>query len=337
MKVFITGIAGFLGSHLADRMLELGHEVIGNDTLIGGYRDNVPKKAKLFVIDCCDNEKMAYAMQGCDIVVHCAATAHEGLSVFSPSFITRNIFEASVSTISAAIQNKVKRFVYCTSMARYGDQEAPFHEGMDPKPVDPYGIAKVAGEDVLKALCETHGMEWNIAVPHNIVGPRQRYDDPFRNVMSIMINRNLQNKPSIIYGDGLQTRCFSYVGDCINCLEKMALDPNITSEIINIGPDEGTITVAELAKLVAEECDMRKDVIWPPIHMPDRPREVKHASCTADKARKLLDYETKTDLRKAIQETVAYVKKKGPKPFDYTYPLEIVSDKTPRTWKDRLM
>jgi UDP-glucose 4-epimerase len=337
MKIFITGLAGFLGSHLADRMIELGHEVIGNDTLIGGYRDNVPKKAKLFIIDCCDNEKMTYAMEGCDIVIHTAATAHEGLSVFSPSFITRNIFEASVSTISAAIQNKVKRFVYCTSMARYGDQKAPFHEKMTPRPVDPYGIAKVAGEEVLKALCETHGMEWNIAVPHNIVGPRQRYDDPFRNVMSIMINRNLQSKPAIIYGDGKQTRCFSYVSDCINCLEKMALDPKIKSEIINIGPDEGTITVAELAALVNKECDMRKDTTWPPIHMPDRPREVKHASCSADKARKLLNYETKTDLRKAIQETVAYVKKKGPKPFDYTYPLEIVSDKTPKTWKDRLM
>ena len=337
MKIFITGLAGFLGSHLADRFIELGHTVIGNDTLIGGYRDNVPKKAKLFIIDCCDNEKMAYAMEGCDIVVHTAATAHEGLSVFSPSFITRNIFEASVSTISAAIQNKVKRFVYCTSMARYGDQQAPFHEKMTPRPVDPYGIAKVAGEEVLKALCETHGMEWNIAVPHNIVGPRQRFDDPFRNVMSIMINRNLQNKPAIIYGDGKQTRCFSYVGDCINCLEKMALDPNIVGEIINIGPDEGTITVAELAALVHNECDMRKDNTWPPIHMPDRPREVKHASCTADKARKLLNYETKTDLRKAIAETVAYVRQKGPKPFDYTYPLEIISDKTPRTWKDRIM
>ena len=333
MKIFITGLAGFLGSHLADRFIELGHTVVGNDTLIGGYRDNVPKKAELFVVDCCDNEMMAKIMEGCDIVVHTAATAHEGLSVFSPSFITRNIFEASVSTISSAIQNKVKRFVYCTSMARYGDQEAPFNETMSPRPVDPYGIAKVAGEEVLKALCETHGMEWNIAVPHNIVGPRQRYDDPFRNVMSIMINRNLQGKPAIIYGDGLQTRCFSYVGDCINCLEKMALDPNIVSEIINIGPDEGTITVAKLASLVAIECA----IDLAPIHMPDRPREVKHASCTADKARKLLDYETKTTLEKAIQETVAYVRSKGPKPFDYTYPLEIVSDKTPRTWKDRLM
>jgi UDP-glucose 4-epimerase len=337
MKIFITGLAGFLGSHLADRFIELGHTVIGNDTLIGGYRDNVPKKAELFVVDCCDNKMMAKIMEGCDIVVHTAATAHEGLSIFSPSFITRNIFEASVSTISAAIQNKVKRFVYCTSMARYGNQQTPFTEDMIPKPVDPYGIAKVAGEEVLKVLCETHGMEWNIAVPHNIIGPRQRYDDPFRNVMSIMINRNLSNKPSIIYGDGEQTRCFSYVGDCINCLEKMALDPNIVSEIINIGPDEGTITVAKLSELVAAATDMRKDNVWPPIHMPDRPKEVKHATCSADKARKLLNYKTKTTLEEAIKQTVNYVKNKGPKPFDYTYPLEIISDKTPRTWKDRLM
>ena len=333
MKIFITGLAGFLGSHLADRMLSLGHEVVGNDTLIGGYKDNVPKGAKLYKVDCCDNKKMAKIMAGSDIVIHTAATAHEGLSVFSPDFITRNIFQASVSTISAAIQNNVKRFVYCTSMARYGSQKTPFKETMTPQPVDPYGIAKVAGEEVLKALCDTHGMEWNIAVPHNIVGPRQRYDDPFRNVMSIMINRNLSGKPAIVYGDGEQTRCFSYVGDCINCLEKMALDPDIKYEVINIGPDEGTITVKRLSELVAKETGFEGEAI----HMPDRPREVKHAMCSANKARKLLDYKTKTTLEEAIKQTVEYVKQKKPKPFDYSYPLEIISDKTPKTWKDRLM
>jgi UDP-glucose 4-epimerase len=333
MKIFITGVAGFLGSHLADRFIQAGHTVAGNDTLISGYLDNVPDGVDFYTIDCCDNHLMVKAMEGSDVVVHAAATAHEGLSVFSPDFITRNIFQASVSTISAAIQCGVKRFVYCTSMARYGEQQTPFTEDMKPAPVDPYGIAKVAGEEVLKTLCETHGMEWNIAVPHNIVGPRQRYDDPFRNVMSIMINRNLQGKPAIVYGDGLQTRCFSYVFDCINCLEIMALDPNIKSEVINIGPDEGTITVKELSELVAQACDFKE----PAIHMPDRPREVKHAICSSDKARRLLNYRTLTVLEKGIQETVAYIKKKGPKPFDYSYPLEIISDKTPKTWKDRLM
>jgi len=333
MKIFITGIAGFLGSHLADRMLELGHEVAGNDTLIGGYLDNVPPNATFHQIDCCDIEAMTKAMAGTDIVVHAAATAHEGLSVFSPSFITKNIFEASVSTISAAIQNKVIRFVYCSSMARYGNQTVPYTEDQQPMPEDPYAVAKVAVEDILKMLGDTHGMEWNIAVPHNIVGPRQRYDDPFRNVISIMINRNLQGKPSIIYGDGLQTRCFSHVTDCIDCLEKMALDANLISETINIGPDEGTITVKDMAVMVAEECGVNLESI----HMPDRPREVKHASCSAEKARKLLNYNTKTTLEESVRLTVEYVRNRGTKEFDYSYPLEIVTEKTPKTWSQRLM
>jgi UDP-glucose 4-epimerase len=333
MKIFITGIAGFLGSHLADRMIFLGHEVSGNDTLIGGYLDNVNPKAKFYNIDCCDIDGMTNIIAGSDIVVHTAATAHEGLSVFSPNFITKNIFQASVSTISASITAGVARFVYCSSMARYGDQTSPFHEDYPTAPVDPYGIAKVASEQVLRVLSDTHGMEWNIAVPHNIVGPRQRYDDPFRNVMSIMINRNLQGKPAIIYGDGEQTRCFSYIDDCIFCLEKLVLDPLIVGEVVNIGPDEGTITINELADKIAKECEFTD----PPIHMADRPREVKHAACTSDKAKQMLGYETKTNIDTAVKETVAWIKSKGPKPFNYEFPLEIVNEKTPKTWKDQLM
>jgi UDP-glucose 4-epimerase len=333
MRIFITGIAGFLGSHLADRMINLGHDVLGNDTLIGGYEDNVNHKATLYKVDCCNRERMADIMKNVDVVIHTAATAHEGLSVVSPDFITKNVFQATVSTISAALENKVRRFVYCSSMARYGNQQTPFTEDMKPMPVDPYGIAKVAGEDTLRMLSDTHGMEWNIAVPHNIVGPRQRYDDPFRNVMSIMINRNLQGKPAIIYGDGLQTRCFSYVDDCIQCLEKLMLDNDIVGQIINIGPDEGTITVKDLANLIANKtgCNLQ------PIHVDDRPQEVKHATCSADKARQVLNYKTTTDLETAVERTIDYIKKRGTKPFDYTFPLEIVNSKTPRTWKERLI
>jgi UDP-glucose 4-epimerase len=272
-------------------------------------------------------------MKDVDVVIHCAATAHEGLSVFSPNFITKNIYQASVSTISAAISCKVKRFVFCSSMARYGDGVAPFKEHQAPVPVDPYGIAKLAVEQTLKALSGTHGMEWNIAVPHNIVGPRQRYDDPFRNVMSIIANRNLQGKPAYIYGDGEQTRCFSYVADCIKCLEKLALDPSIVGETVNIGPDEGTITINQLAALVANECGFVGD----PIHIADRPREVKHATCSADKARTLLGYKTTVGVEQSVKETVAWIKQQGPEEFDYSFPLEIVNEKTPATWKDRLM
>jgi UDP-glucose 4-epimerase len=333
MKIFITGIAGFLGSHLADRMIKLGHTVAGNDTLIGGYLDNIPNGVEFHQIDCCDVDAMTEAMQGSDVVYHCAATAHEGLSIFSPSFITRNIFQASVATISAAIQNKVKRFVYCSSMARYGNQEYPFKETQIPSPVDPYAIAKVAGEDVLKCLAELNNMEWVIAVPHNIVGPRQRYDDPFRNVMSIMINRVLQNKPPIIYGDGSQMRCFSFIDDCIFCLEKLAFDPTIKNNIFNIGPDEEFITIKDLANLIIQELDFDGE----PTYIADRPNEVKYATCDATKARTQLGYTTSTTLIDGIRSTIQYIKAKGSKPFDYSYPLEIVNNQTPKTWSERLM
>jgi len=333
MKIFITGIAGFLGSHLAERMLKLGHEVVGNDTLIGGYEDNIPANATFYKVDCRDIDKMTEIMKGVDVVIHAAATAHEGLSVFSPSFITKNIFEASVATISAAIQNKVKRFVFCSSMARYGNEQYPFKETQQPKPVDPYAVAKVAVEDILKILAPMNNMEYNIAIPHNIVGPRQRYDDPFRNVMSIMINRVLQGKPPIIYGDGSQMRCFSFVDDCIFCLEKLALDPNIKNETFNIGPDEEFVTIKTLAELIIKEMNFEGQ----PIYMAERPKEVKFATCDATKARTQLGYKTSTTMIDGVRATIEYIKSRGARPFDYTYPLEIINELTPKTWADRLM
>ena len=328
MKIYVTGIAGFLGSHLAKRLIDLGHEVSGNDSMIQGELDNLPKNINFHKIDCCNYEEMSKNLNGIDIVYHCAATAHEGLSVFSPNFITKNIYQASISVITASITNKVKRFVFCSSMARYGNQNSPFTEDMSTKPEDPYGIAKVAVEDTLKLLCEVHSMDYNIAVPHNIVGPNQKYDDPFRNVMSIFINRNLQNKPSIIYGDGNQTRCFSYIDDVIFCLEKLALDKKISKEIINIGPDEETITINELSKLISNETGYNGE----PIYVPGRPKEVKEASCSSDKARKLLNYKTKTSLKESIKLTADYIRSKGTRNFIYNLPVEIRSKITPKTW-----
>ena len=333
MKIFITGIAGFLGSHLANRMIELGHVVSGNDNLIGGEKSNLNKKINFFEIDCNDLEGMSKIINGNDIVYHCAATAHEGLSVFSPNVITKNIFQASVSTITASIQNNVKRFIYCSSMARYGNQKTPFDEKMDPRPEDPYGIAKVAGENVLKVLADLNGMEWNIAVPHNIVGPNQKYDDPFRNVLSIFINRNLQNKPAIIYGDGNQKRCFSYIDDVIYCLEKLALDKKINKEIINIGPDEEEVTINKIAEMVANETGFNGKAIY----VSDRPKEVKFATCNADKSRKLLNYKTRTSLKEAIIKTSKFIKDNGAKEFKYYLPVEIINEKTPETWVKKLI
>ena len=139
-KILITGVAGFLGSHLAERLAKMNYSVVGIDNMIGGYRDNVPKNIEFHEVDCCDLKKIKEIIKGVDVVYHCAATAHEGLSVFSPYEITKNNYLASISIFTAAVNEKVKRIIFCSSMARYGDQQTPFTEEMKPRPVDPYNF-----------------------------------------------------------------------------------------------------------------------------------------------------------------------------------------------------
>lgn len=329
----ITGVAGFLGSHLAENLLNDGHRVIGCDNLVGGYLDNVPAGAEFHMADCLDRAKMTELMRGVDVVYNTAAYAYEGLSVFSPHIVTQSIYGVTVSVVSAAIANKVKRFVQCSSMARYGTQPTvPFTEDMVCRPQDPYGIAKYAAELTVRNLCEVHGMEYVIAVPHNIIGPRQKYDDPFRNVASIMVNLMLQGRQPIIYGDGEQMRCFSFVDDVVVPLRRMSTDSVPVGEVINIGPDDRFITINELAATIAKLLDFK----LAPIYMPGRPQEVKYATCSADKARKLLDYKTTVPLEEGLKSMIEYIRMRGVRPFLYHLDLEIVTDKTPRTWKDRL-
>ena len=333
MNIFITGIAGFLGSHLANHYIKKGYSVSGNDTLTGGYKDNIPKKAKFHEVPCEDNKKMKSLLSGVDVVIHTAAYAHEGLSVFSPHTITSNIISGSVSVFSAAISAKVKRIVHCSSMARYGEIKVPFKEDDIPIPVDPYGIAKLASEKILINLSEVHGIEYNVAIPHNIIGPNQRYDDPFRNVASIMINLMLQNRRPIIYGDGEQKRSFSDVRDCITCIDALATDQKVKNQIVNIGPgDENYITVNNLFEIISNKLNFNQK----PKYYPDRPNEVKHSSCSAEKAEQLLGYKTKYSVSDSLDTIIDYIKKRGVREFQYTYDIEILNDKTPETWKNKI-
>jgi UDP-glucose 4-epimerase len=331
-RIFITGIAGFLGSHLADAFLADGHTVVGIDNMIGGYLDNVPAGAEFYQVDCNDFGAVSRLMRGSDVVYHCAATAYEGLSVFSPHMVTQNIVTASTGVVSAAVANGVRRFVMCSSMARYGTNAVPFTEDMEPRPQDPYGIGKYAAELMLRNLAEVHGMEWVVAVPHNIVGPRQKYDDPYRNVASIFINMMLQGRQPYVYGDGQQMRCFSFISDDVEPLKAMAFDPRVEGEVINIGPDDEFVTINELAVTVARILDFPLD----PTYTRGRPQEVHLANCSADKARRLLGYAPKVRLEDGLREMVEWIRGRGTRPFKYHLELEILNDKTPETWSKRL-
>ena len=204
---------------------------------------------------------------------------------------------------------------------------------MSPKPQDPYGIAKYAAEQTLECLAKVHSIEYVTLVPHNIIGPRQKYDDPYRNVASIMINRCLQGLPPIIYGDGTQTRCFSFIQDVLNCLMTACLDEAPLGQVINVGPDEEVITINELSQKICELTDFKGE----PMFLPARPQEVKHAVCSSQKARKLLDYATKVNLKDGLQSMVTYIKNRGVSRFNRHMPVEIISDLTPKTWiSDRM-
>ena len=334
MRVFITGVAGFLGSHLADRLIEKGYEVVGVDNLKGGFIENVNPKVEFYKDDCIIINKMKKYMKNCDIVFHAACAAPDGFSFYSPFYITKNTFQITISVLTAAISNKVKKFIYCSSMARYGSQEKkPYTEDMECKPITPYAIAKYASEMEIKQLCELNNIYYTIIVPHNIIGPRQNYIDPYRNVAAIMINRMLRGKQPIIFGDGNQKRTFSYIDDCLQCIEKIIEKDNLNGEVINIGPDEEFVSINELAKYIAEilKFDLK------PIYVKDRPKEVKYATCSSDKARRLLDYKTKTSLKKALKIMVNDIKKRGRKEFRYNYKIEINNEKTPDPWKNKLI
>ncbi|MBD1169046.1 NAD-dependent epimerase/dehydratase family protein [Pelagibacterales bacterium SAG-MED08] len=334
MNIFISGIAGFLGSNLSDYYVKKGFKVSGCDNLVGGDLENIDPKVNFFKADCEDLDKMKEITKNIDVVIHAAAYAHESLSIFSPYLISKNIVDGSTSIFSASISNKVKRIVFCSSIARYGEVEIPYLESGLVQPSDPYGISKLAAEKILINLCNTYGVEYNIAVPHNIIGIKQKYDDPFRNVASIMINLMLQNRQPIIYGDGEQKRSFSDVDDCIYCIDKLATDPNIKSQLINIGPgSENEITINQLFKKISNQLQFNQE----PIYKPERVNEVKNAICSSTLAENLFNKKSNQDIDSVISKMINYIRKNGVKKFNYNYNIEINNELTPETWRKKLI
>ena len=331
--VVITGVAGFLGSHLADAYLAKGWKVRGIDNLLGGSLENVPEGVNLYNVDLDDLEAISPVFAGADLVIHAACTAYEGLSVFSPSLVVRNTVQISVNAMTASIRAGVPKFVYMSSMARYGDNGGNvFDETLTPKPQDPYGIAKLSAERLLENMAKVHGVDLVVLVPHNIVGARQKFDDPFRNVASIMANRMLQGKQPIIYGDGSQQRCFSFIEDVIAPILVACESDEAVGQVINIGPDESPITILSLAERLADIIGFELE----PIFVLGRPQEVAVALCSSDKARQLLGYETTVTLDQGLRDLVDWIRPRV-KEFEYHLPIEIQSDLTPKTWTEKLI
>jgi UDP-glucose 4-epimerase len=333
-KILITGVAGLLGSTLAKHLLSVGgYEIIGVDNEIGGVDDNVPAEIEYHKLDILNTEKLKNLMHEVDTVFHAAALPYEGLSVFSPTITATSIVSGTLSVAISAIQNNVRLLVNCSSMARYGDQIPPFTEDMPTKPVDPYGLAKVQAEQHLELLSQIHGLNYVTVVPHNVIGVGQRYFDPFRNVVGIMINRTLQDKPIIVYGDGTQERSFSNATDCILAIEKIInTDRNICGQVYNIGPDHNEMTILDLANIVSTTCNKPLSCEF---HT-GRPREVKYAYCSSDKIRREFNYNPKISVEHTVKQMVEWIQPRV-REFEYHLQLELVNDATPKTWTNKLI
>lgn len=341
LKILVTGSAGFMGSHLVDSLIEQGYKkVFGVDDLSGGYLDNVSPKSSFTKLDLRDKKKTAEYIEQVkpEIIFHLAADATEGRSQFTPISCTERNYLAYLNLLVPAIKNNLQKVILTSSMSVYGSQKSPFSEDMERLPDDIYGISKAAMERATEILSQVHGFKYVIIRPHNVYGPGQNLADPYRNVIAIFINCLLNGRNFYIYGDGEQKRAFSYIDDFTPYIIKAAFLKEAEGEIFNIGPVQ-ECTINELAQIVLKMFFKNEKIPqkFLPKYLPARPMEVKEAWCTVGKAKRILGYKTKIPLEEGIRKMITWARKKGPQKFYYLEDLEIVNDKTPLTWVEKLI
>lgn len=324
----VTGGAGFIGSHVAKELLRLGHRVVVLDDLSGGFTRNIPEDAEFVKGSVSDVNLMEAIFDECafDYVFHLGAYASEGLSHFIRHFNYENNLVGSINIINECVKHKVKRLVFTSSIAVYGEGQNPMVESMTPMPEDPYGISKYAVELDIKSANKMWGLPYTIFRPHNVYGENQNIADPFRNALGIFMDQIFNGKPLTIFGDGRQTRAFTYIDDVAPYIARSVHNSKCVNEVINIGSDT-PYSVLEIAELIKKYMDPKAEIVFLPAR-----NEVKHAYSDHAKFRRIFGEPTETDIETGIQRMVAYAKKIGkvePKKFKG---IEIW-DKMPESWK----
>ena len=305
MKILITGVAGLLGSRLSDYIIEnhTNVHIVGIDDMSGGYKENVNPKVELWEMNLVNgNIEECFERHQFDYVYHFAAYAAEGLSPFIRTYNYQNNLVATSRIITQCIKHNVKRLVFTSTLAVYGHQDGNlFDEVQVPKPIDPYGVAKYGCEMDIQIAGEQHGLDWCIIRPHNVYGIKQNVWDKYRNVLGIWMYQHTINEPMTIFGDGTQTRAFSYIDDSLEPLWKASQDKRASKEIINLGG------IKEYSINEANEI-LREVVGGGEVRYFEGRHEVKHSVPTWQKSIDLLDFEHKTDLKEGLTKMWEWVK-----------------------------
>ncbi|PAW77361.1 MAG: UDP-glucose 4-epimerase [Verrucomicrobia bacterium Tous-C9LFEB] len=309
MKTLVTGGAGFIGSHVVDALITAGHNVVVLDDLSGGFTENVNPKARFVQGSILDHDLInrLFDEHHFEYVFHLAAYAAEGLSHFIRRFNYQNNLVGSVNLINASVLHNVRCFVFTSSIAVYGKNQLPMVESLQPNPEDPYGIAKFAVELDLRAAHEMYGLNYVIFRPHNVYGERQNIGDKYRNVLGIFMNNVMQGKPMTVFGDGGQTRAFSYIADVAPLIASSITNPACQNQVFNVGSDDWH-SVNEISALVAEAFGVKPDIA----HLPER-KEVVHAYASHEKLKGVFPDQTHTTLRDGVFRMAHWAKKHGPK------------------------
>lgn len=333
MKVLITGVAGLLGSRMADWIIENHPEatVIGIDDLSGGYIENVNPKVILYNFDLGkESADFVFKHHQPDIVYHFAAYAAEALSPFIRQYNYTNNLVATAGIVNNCITYGVKRLVFTSSMAVYGDNIPPFDETMPRSPVDPYGVAKMGCEIDIQIAGEQHGLDWCIIRPHNVYGAKQNIWDSYRNVLGIWMYKHMTGQPLTIFGDGQQTRAFSYIDDSLEPLWKAGTDPKASKQIINLGGIHEH-SIVEAAETLIEVMGGGEIKYLPPRH------EVKYAYPTWQKSVDILGFEHKTNLFDGLTKMWEWVKLQPNRPRQVWGEYELNNGIYPYWQKETLM
>ncbi len=303
----VTGGAGFIGSHVVDSLLEMGHDVVALDDLSGGFEDNVPAGAEFVEGSILDVELLEslFEHHHFDYVFHLAAYAAEGLSHFIKRFNYQNNLIGSVNLINLSILHGIECFVFTSSIAVYGKNQLPMTEALKPEPEDSYGIAKLAVEQELEVTRQMFGLPYIIFRPHNVYGERQNLGDRYRNVVGIFMNQIMQDQPMTVFGDGTQKRAFSYIGDVAPVIARSVDVEAAYNQVFNVGADV-PYTVNTLADEVARSLGVE-----PKITHLDARNEVHEAYSDHSKAQRILGADAGISLEEGLDRMAAWARDHG--------------------------